>query len=59
LINPVKIMASMFGNAYACEQLFSSVKPSKGELRTQLTSDHLQDIMLLASSNLPPQLQNL
>jgi len=54
LINPGKIMASMFGSAYAYEQLFLSVKSSKSKLRTQLTNDHLQNVMLLASSNLPP-----
>jgi len=47
-------MASMFGSAYAYEKLFLSVKPSNSKLRTQLTNDHLQDIMLLVSSNLPP-----
>ena len=59
LINPTKIMASMFGNTYACEQLFSSMEPSKCKFRTGITNDCLQDVMLLASSNLEPELQKL
>ena len=59
LVNHAKKMASMFGSTYTCEQLFSSMKLAKSKLRTQLTDDHLQDVMILASSNLSPDLQKL
>ena len=46
----------MFGNTYVCEQLFSSMKVTKSKLITQLNDGHLQDIILLATSNLTPDL---
>jgi len=52
-------MASVFGSTYKCEQVFSSMKFNKSKLRTQVTDEHLQDVVLLASSNLPPELQKL
>ena len=49
-----KNMASMFGRTCACEQLFSSMKVTKSKLRTKLNDGHLQDVILLATSNLTP-----
>ena len=59
LINHAKKMASMFGSTYVCKQLFSSMKVTKSKLRTQLNDGHLQDIILLATSNLTPDLHKL
>ena len=59
LIDHAKKMASMFGSTYVCEQLFSSMKVTKSKLRTQLNDSHLQDIILLATSNLTPDLHKL
>ena len=44
-------ISSMFGSTYVCEQLFSSVKVTKSKLRTQLNDGHLEDDILLATSN--------
>jgi len=49
----------MFGSTYGCEQLFSSMKITKSKLRTSLNDGHLQDVMLLASSNLKPNMDKL
>jgi len=35
------------------------MKPSETKLKPQLTYDHLQDVMFLASSNLPLEIQKL
>ena len=43
-------MASIFGNTYVCEQLFSTMKLTKTKLGAQPTDEHLQDIVLLSSS---------
>ena len=52
-------MASMFGSTYVCEQLFLSMKVIKSKLRTQLNDGDLQDIILLATFNLTPNLHKL
>ena len=44
----------MFGKTYVCKQLFSSMKVTKSKLRTKLNDGHLQDVILLATSNLTP-----
>ena len=49
----------MFGSTYVCEQLFLSMKVTKSKLRTQLNDGDLQDIILLATSNLTPNLHKL
>ena len=59
LINHAKKITSMFGSTYVCEQLFSSMKNTKSKLRTRLNDGHLQDVMLLASSNLKPNIDKL
>ena len=59
LINHAKKMASMFGSTYVCEQLFSFMKVTKSKLRAQHNDGHLQDILLLATSNLTPDLHKL
>ena len=59
LINHAEKMASMFGSTYVYEQLFSSMKVTKSKLRTQLNDGHLQDIILLFTSNLTAELHKL
>ena len=59
LINHAKKMASMFGSTYVCEQLFSSTKVTKRKLKTPLNDAFLQDILLLVTSNLTPDLHKL
>jgi hypothetical protein len=52
-------IAAMFGSTYRCEQLFSSMKNTKSKLRTRLTDSHLNDILLLTSSSLQPDIASL
>ena len=59
LINHAKKMTSMFGSTNVCEQQFSCMKMTKSKLRTRLNDGHLQDVMLLSSSNLKPNLDKL
>jgi len=59
LINHGKKMTTAFDNTYACEQLFSSMKITKSKLRAQLTDGHVQEVMLLDTSNLLSELQKL
>ena len=58
-INHAKKVASMFGSTYECEQLFSSIKVTKSKFRTQLNNGYLQDVVLLATSNLTLNLNKL
>ena len=51
-----KCVIAMFGSTYSCEQLFSKVKFCKNKLHSQLTVDHLNDILLLNSSSLEPDI---
>ena len=43
LTKHAKIIASLFGNTYVCEQLFSKMNFVKCKTRTQLTDGHLND----------------
>jgi hypothetical protein len=59
LIDNALQVVSMFGSTYRCEQLFSKMKFSKSQLRSQLTDNHLNDILFLSSSVLKPDLDSL
>ena len=50
---------NVWQHLYVCEQLFSSMKVTKSKLRTQLNHGHLQDILLLVTSNLTSDLHKL
>ena len=59
ILNNAKLMISLFGSTYTCEQLFSKMKYTKSHLRTRLRDDHLDDILLLSSTNISPDVENL
>ncbi|VDL88608.1 unnamed protein product [Schistocephalus solidus] len=46
----------MFGSTYSCEQLFSKMKFCNNKLRSQLTDNRLNDILLLNSSSIEPDI---
>ena len=59
LTNNAKEMASMFGSSYTCEQLFSTMKFTKSKLRSRISDAHLENVQLLASSDLSPDVEKL
>lgn len=59
LVNHAKRMTSLFGSTYQCEQLFSKLKYTKNNLRTRLTDSHLNNVLLLASTGLTPNIEKL
>lgn len=59
LVDHAKKMASLFGSTYLCEQLFSKMKHTKNHLRTRLTDAHLDNVLLLASTSLTPNIEKL
>ncbi|XP_069767039.1 general transcription factor II-I repeat domain-containing protein 2-like isoform X2 [Narcine bancroftii] len=59
LVEHAKKMASLFGSTYVCEQLFSKMKYVKNHLRTNMTNGHLNDILLLASTTISPNIEML
>ena len=54
LLDHAKKMACMFGSTYVCEKLFSKMKYTKNKHRARLTDEHLNDCLLLASSEMKP-----
>ena len=56
LLARAKRVIAMFGSTYSCAQLFSKMKYCKNKLRSQLTDEHLNDILLLNSSSLEPDI---
>ena len=54
LTKHAKIIASLFGRTYVCEQLFSKMNFVKCKTRTQLTDGHLDDALRLAGTSLQP-----
>ena len=40
ILKNAKLMISLFGSTYTCEQLFSKMKYTKSHLRTRLCDDH-------------------
>ena len=59
ILKNAKIMVSLFGSTYACEQLFSKMKYTKSRLRTRLRDDHLDDVLLLSSTNISSDVEKL
>ena len=59
LIDHAKKMANIFGSTYVCEQLFSKMKFTKNKMRTNLTDDHLNESLRLATSSLNPNIEKL
>ena len=59
ILNNAKLIISLFGSTYTCEQVFSKMKYTKNHLRTRLRDDHLDDILLLSSTNISPDVDKL
>ena len=57
-LNTLRTVA-MFGVTYCCEQLFSKMKYTKSRLRSLLSDRHLNDILLLSSSSIEPDIEIL
>ena len=55
----VQRIVAMFGGTYCCEQLFSKVKYTKFRLRSLLSDRHLNNIILLSSSSIKPDIEIL
>uniref|UniRef100_UPI00358E1D8A general transcription factor II-I repeat domain-containing protein 2-like n=1 Tax=Myxine glutinosa TaxID=7769 RepID=UPI00358E1D8A len=55
----VQRIVAMFGSTYCCEQLFSKMKYTKSHLRSQLSDRHLNDILLLSTSTIEPDMEIL
>ena len=52
-------IVAMFGSTYCCEQLFSKMRHTKSRLRSKLSDCHLNDIFLLSTSSIEPDIQAL
>ena len=50
---------AIFGSTYCCEQLFSKMKYTKNCLRTQLSDQHLNNILILSTSSFQPDITKL
>ena len=50
---------SLFGSTYVCEQLFSKMKFIKSKYRAQLTHEHLEGLLRLNNTNIPPNIEKL
>ncbi|XP_030834459.1 general transcription factor II-I repeat domain-containing protein 2-like [Strongylocentrotus purpuratus] len=54
-----KIIFSLFGSTYLCEQTFSLMKLTKSKLRSRLTDEHLEASLRLSTTVLKPDLPKL
>ena len=59
LVRHAKKLASLCGSTCVCKQLFLKMKHYKNQLRTKVTDAHLDDILLLSSTNLSPNVEVL
>ena len=59
LLQHVQRILTMFGSTYRCEQLFSKMKYTKSRLRSQISDRHLNDVLLLATSTIEPDMEAL
>ena len=50
---------SLFGSTYACEQLFSKMKIVKSDRRNRLTDERLNNCLIVAVSNITPNIGKL
>ena len=55
----VQRIVAMFSTTYCCEQLFSKMKYTKSHVRTQLSDRHLNDILLLSTCFIEPDIETL
>lgn len=52
-----KIMISLFGSTYICEQTFSLLTLNKSRMRTKITDSHLHDVLRISTTKFTPDLQ--
>ena len=57
LLSRARRVFAIFGSTYACEQLFSQMKFCKNRLRSRLTNEHLNDVLLLSCSSQKPDIK--
>lgn len=50
---------SLFASTYTCEQVFSLMKMTKTKNRSTLTDDHLKNSLILASTNIRPNIPQI
>ena len=55
----VRHIVAVFGGTYCCEQFFFKMKYTKYRLRSLLSDRHLNDIILLSSSSIEPDIEVL
>ncbi|XP_050700545.1 general transcription factor II-I repeat domain-containing protein 2-like [Eriocheir sinensis] len=55
----VQHIVAMFGSTYCCEELFSKVKYMKSHLHSHLSDRHLNNILLLSTSSIEPDIETL
>ena len=55
----VQRTVAMFGVTRCCEQLFSKMKYMESRLRSLLSARHPNDILLLSSSSIEPDIETL
>ena len=59
LLACAKRVIAMFGSTYSCKQLFLKMKFCKNKLRSQVTDEHLNDILLLNTSSVDPDVVSI
>ena len=59
VLTNAKLIISLFGGTYVCEQLFSKMKYTESHLRTRLRHNHLHDVLRLSSTNISPDVEKL
>ena len=59
LFQNAKIVTSLFASTYCGKQLFSKIKYTKSCLRSSLLDNHLEDILLLTTTNIPTDVERL
>ncbi|XP_063820200.1 general transcription factor II-I repeat domain-containing protein 2-like [Pseudophryne corroboree] len=52
-------MCALLGSTYLCEQFFSRMKNAKSKTRTQLTDQHLENTLRIATSNIDANIDKL
>ncbi|KAJ8718896.1 hypothetical protein PYW07_016452 [Mythimna separata] len=52
-------LLTLFGSTYICEAAFSKMIFIKNKFRSQLTNEHLQDLMTIACTNYTPNFRQI
>ncbi|KAI6653051.1 general transcription factor II-I repeat domain-containing protein 2B-like [Oopsacas minuta] len=59
ILQHARRIASLFGSTYTCEVFFSKMKYIKNKYRTNLTDDHLQDVLRISSTDMKPNIDGI